>query len=222
MSRLTAIIALSITGLWAVGCEELEGLQEAMDAANEENKADDADYEDTGWFDEEDDNKSNADDDEDRSSDDDEDDKDPDSDEDNERTDYDDQSDDDNRDSTDEDKESGDEYQCPEGARQTTNLDDLGFCLFENLALPDTDTLEPYCHWLEDGYIGFHWETDGTLEYSCPEGSRWSSNGQGLDFCLFEDLVLPEAEVEPYCHFLLDGYIGFSWYLDDIDATMSF
>ena len=46
----------------------------------------------------------------------------------------------------------------------------------------------------------------------CPESARYTNNGEGLEFCLFEDLELPAAEdVRSYCHFVADGYMGFSW-----------
>jgi hypothetical protein len=102
---------------------------------------------------------------------------------------------------------------CPAGARFATNGAGLNFCLFEDVALPNASDVTPYCHYLESGYMGFHWtETPATAGYVCPEGSYKTTNGAGLGFCIFDDLWLPPAEdLAPYCHYLEDGYLGFSW-----------
>ncbi|MFV8752786.1 hypothetical protein ACNOYE_19755 [Nannocystaceae bacterium ST9] len=96
------------------------------------------------------------------------------------------------------------DYECPAGAYLSTNGAGLDFCIFGDLDLPEADALTPYCHYLDEGYIGYHWDM-------CPTEARFATNGAGLNFCLFEDLVLPDAEVDPYCHWLELGYIGFSW-----------
>lgn len=96
-------------------------------------------------------------------------------------------------------------YVCPDGSYNSTNGAGSGFCVYDNLSLPEADALTPYCHWLEYGYIGYHWDI-------CPEGSRYAENGAGDAFCLFENIALPEAnDVAPYCHWLEYGYLGFSW-----------
>jgi hypothetical protein len=48
-------------------------------------------------------------------------------------------------------------YSCPAGFRQTTNGADLGFCLVENLTIPASPPVSPYCDYLQSGYIGFSW-----------------------------------------------------------------
>ena len=96
-------------------------------------------------------------------------------------------------------------YTCPDGSYKTDNGAGLGFCIFDELGLPEAENLTPYCHYLEDGYIGYHWDM-------CPADARFTTNGAGLNFCLFEDVVLPDAnDVDAYCHWLDQGYIGFSW-----------
>ncbi len=48
--------------------------------------------------------------------------------------------------------------------------------------------------------------------YECPESSRRSTNGEGLEFCIFDIPELPDSpDVGPYCDNLYDGYIGFGW-----------
>jgi hypothetical protein len=90
---------------------------------------------------------------------------------------------------------------CPDDARYATNGAGQAFCLFENMVLPNANDVEPYCHWLEYGYIGFSWtETPATANYVCPAGSYKSDNGAGLGFCVFDGLWLPPAEdLAPYC-----------------------
>ncbi|MCH9684844.1 MAG: hypothetical protein K0V04_25640, partial [Deltaproteobacteria bacterium] len=102
---------------------------------------------------------------------------------------------------------------CPDDARYAVNGAGQAWCVFEGLTLPAADDVEPYCHWLADGFIGFHWTaSDGTASYDCPDGAYASSNGAGLDFCIFDGLDLPQAEnLEPYCHWLDYGYFGYSW-----------
>ena len=96
-------------------------------------------------------------------------------------------------------------YGCPDGAYYTTNGAGSGFCIYDGLQLPQADNLTSYCHWLEYGYIGYHWDI-------CPEEARYAVNGAGAGFCLFENLELPPAEdLGPYCDYLEQGYIGFSW-----------
>lgn len=46
--------------------------------------------------------------------------------------------------------------------------------------------------------------------YRCPSASWYSTNGEGLGFCLVTGIVLPVG-AEPYCHWLSYGYIGFTW-----------
>jgi hypothetical protein len=46
-------------------------------------------------------------------------------------------------------------YVCPSGFRQTTNGADLGFCLIENLTIPANLNVQPYCDYLQSGYMGF-------------------------------------------------------------------
>ena len=103
---------------------------------------------------------------------------------------------------------------CPEGFTWTTNLADLQFGLLQGVELPQAENLTAYCHWLQDGYIGFHWDQEtGEGDYQCPDGSRQTTNGAELEFCLWEDLD-PHPLAQPYCYYLEDGYMGYSWPLD--------
>lgn len=114
-----------------------------------------------------------------------------------------------------------DGYQCPEGMDYATNGDDLAFCLFNDLPLP-REAVDPYCHYLNDGYMGFSFPEEPVLAsgYDCPEHSRYATNYAGHGFCIFDDLVLPPVDdVQPYCHWVNDGYIGFHWPLNRGDET---
>lgn len=104
---------------------------------------------------------------------------------------------------------------CPAEARYAPNGSGQGYCVWDQVSLPPADDLAAYCDYLHEGYIGFSWtDTPATAGYTCPEGARQTDNGAGLSFCLFEDLWLPPAEdLAPYCHYLDDGYFGFSWSL---------
>lgn len=80
--------------------------------------------------------------------------------------------------------------QCPSGAKSSTNGKDLDFCWFENLSVPAK--ARPYCSYLNsDQTIGYYF--DSRLNAKCPNSARSSSNGQGLDFCLFEDISVPKG-----------------------------
>jgi hypothetical protein len=102
-------------------------------------------------------------------------------------------------------------YECPAGFRRTDNGAGTGFCVADDLNLPET-AVAAYCNYLEDGYLGFSWDL-------CPEAARYAENGEGTAFCLFEDLVLPEAPVYDYCDYLEDGYLGFSYDEDESNAS---
>lgn len=49
-------------------------------------------------------------------------------------------------------------YAFPAGATHTADGAGNAVCRWEGFAVPDTPTLEPYCLYLSDGYIGFSWE----------------------------------------------------------------
>ncbi len=102
---------------------------------------------------------------------------------------------------------------CPDDARYADNGAGQAFCLFEGITLPAANDVAPYCHWLDYGYVGYQWTASAaTASYSCPAGSYASTNGAGLDFCIFDDLDLPNApELTPYCHWLEYGTIGYHW-----------
>lgn len=101
---------------------------------------------------------------------------------------------------------------CPAGWRYATNDDDMAFCLYEDISAPAA--AEAYCDWLQDGYIGYYWaeEDKSGAAHSCPPYSNHATSEIGLDFCLFEDIVLPDShDIQPYCDWLQDGYIGYQW-----------
>ena len=101
---------------------------------------------------------------------------------------------------------------CPEHARYAPNGVGQGYCLFEDIELPEAD-VSAYCHYLEYGYIGFSWtESAATAGYTCPDGSYYAPNGAGTGYCVFDDLGLPEADgLSAYCYYLEYGYLGYSW-----------
>lgn len=100
---------------------------------------------------------------------------------------------------------------CAEQARYATNGAGQAYCLYEDISLPDAE-VDTYCHYLDYGYIGYSWTASpATAPYTCPGGAYLASNLQGTDYCVFNDLPLPEVELTPYCHYLDDGYIGYSW-----------
>ena len=111
---------------------------------------------------------------------------------------------------------------CPAGWRYATNDDDLAFCLYENIEAPAG--AEAYCDWLQDGYIGYYWpeeDKSGDL-HDCPPHSNYATSEIGLDFCLFEEIALPDShDVEPYCDWLQDGYIGYQWPLAEREGSGS-
>jgi hypothetical protein len=92
---------------------------------------------------------------------------------------------------------------CSANARYATNQQELGFCLFD-VGKPPANA-SSYCHYLDDGYIGFMWSL-------CPPGATFQTNKDGLHFCVFENLKLPpHTEVTAECEHLREGYIGFSF-----------
>jgi hypothetical protein len=109
---------------------------------------------------------------------------------------------------------------CPAGSRYATNGSNLAFCIFEDLGKPAGAQMQPYCNYLQSGYIGYDWSvTAASASYSCPDGSRHSSNGAGTDFCIFE--VQPPTWAQPYCDYLQDGYIGYSWLICPTGARLA-
>jgi len=111
---------------------------------------------------------------------------------------------------------------CPEGASYTTSAG-KAFCLFKGIVLPKAD-VKPYCHYLKSGYIGFSWtESDVTKDYKCPGSAVYKPNNAGTGYCLWRELTpFPSDNVEPHCHELEKGYIGFSWSPDGTtDSTSS-
>ena len=89
-----------------------------------------------------------------------------------------------------------------------------GYCVFDDLGLPEADGLSAYCYYLEYGYLGYSWDL-------CPEGTRYTTNGAGTAFCLWEEVELPEApDLQAYCYYVEDGYLGFHW--TDTPATAGY
>jgi hypothetical protein len=111
-------------------------------------------------------------------------------------------------------------YSCPDGFRYATNLGNLAFCVVPIPELPQSPSLSPYCHYIDDGYMGFSWSIADDPSYQCPAGAAAADNGAGDRYCLWQPIVLPQVEdVKAYCHWLHDGYIGFHWPLASADGT---
>jgi len=100
---------------------------------------------------------------------------------------------------------------CPPVARYATNGAGLAFCLFEHIALPNTDRIGEYCDSLHEGILGFAWPlVPAAANYVCPSGALRTTDGDALGFCLFDTRSAPAA-ASPYCSYVADGYIGYSW-----------
>ncbi len=98
---------------------------------------------------------------------------------------------------------------CPTGSRYATNGSNLAFCIFDGIEQPSS-TVGEYCDYLQSGYIGYSWtDAPANASYVCPTGSWKDTNGYGSDFCIFD--VAPPSWAQPYCTYLDDGYIGYSW-----------
>ena len=110
---------------------------------------------------------------------------------------------------------------CPDGGRYATNGDDVAFCLYENITLPAAPDVAPYCNYLQSGYIGFSWDiTTATASYTCPAGARYATNGAGGGFCIYDTPGAP-AWATPYCDYLSQGYIGYSWRICPPGGTLT-
>jgi uncharacterized repeat protein (TIGR01451 family) len=80
--------------------------------------------------------------------------------------------------------------ECPNGANFATNGEDLNFCWFEDLPVPEQ--ANAYCDYLSSHQIiGYYF--DMTLNAACPSGIRSGSDGNNLNFCLFENIPVPEG-----------------------------
>jgi hypothetical protein len=106
-----------------------------------------------------------------------------------------------------------DEPVCPDGAFSAVR-DGLAHCMFEILEFPEA-VLLPHCDYLEDGTLGFRWEGPEMEDtFSCPEGARYATTGEGDNYCLFEGLLpwLPaDSGLAPHCDWVADGLLGYSW-----------
>jgi hypothetical protein len=96
---------------------------------------------------------------------------------------------------------------CPPGGTLTTSSTGA-FCIWENLSLPRN--AGAYCEYLSQGYFGFEYPLRGNYGYRCPSGFTQTTNRAGLGFCLVENVGEP-SQVAPYCNYLSQGYIGYSW-----------
>jgi hypothetical protein len=61
------------------------------------------------------------------------------------------------------------EYVCPDGSVSTDNGVGTQFCLWQPIVLPQVEDVKAYCHWLHDGYIGFHWPLEGDDNPESPD-----------------------------------------------------
>ena len=99
---------------------------------------------------------------------------------------------------------------CPEGWRLESNGWNRLFCITDGFEVPQAN-LTPYCHYIDDGYVGFHWLTLADPDYVCPDGTRQTTNGAELSFCLWEDLDIHTTDAKPYCETLEEGVVGYLW-----------
>lgn len=92
-------------------------------------------------------------------------------------------------------------YECPAGWRLAPNYAGAAFCLREQL--PVTAAVSPRCDHLGDGWIGYvdagaaACTADATTVANAPLQCRY-------DFT-------PAKRADPYCHWIDQGYFGFSW-----------
>lgn len=102
---------------------------------------------------------------------------------------------------------------CADGMRLAPNGEGQLFCLKESITLPKSGEPRAYCEHVADGYIGFLYNLNfDNRKYDCPEGMRQAPNGEGQIYCLLEDLpVSNKTNLDSYCDFLNDGYIGYLW-----------
>ena len=102
---------------------------------------------------------------------------------------------------------------CSPEMKWTSNQADLFFCTIDNIKLPKTGNPRQFCQFVEQGSIGFTYDlTYENRKYFCPYPFKEVNYG-GLEiFCLLENLpVSNKTNLKAYCHFLADGYIGYSW-----------
>jgi hypothetical protein len=66
-----------------------------------------------------------------------------------------------------------------------------------------------YCDYVADGYFGYAWPLAEDPDHVCPGGTRQTDNGEGLGFCLLENLEIPGL-ARPYCD-AAAGYFGYEW-----------
>ncbi|MFT7625112.1 MAG: hypothetical protein ACI9WU_004303 [Myxococcota bacterium] len=104
---------------------------------------------------------------------------------------------------------------CPTGSRLSTDGYEHGLCLFEGLDVPVSGDFEPFCHWLHQGWLGYSWRTGDVPGYVCPQGWDKTVSDDGVNqFCMRQLDVMPKSnDVQPYCHFLYQGFLGFEWEL---------
>lgn len=101
-------------------------------------------------------------------------------------------------------------YECPSGSFFVKKDNDQ-FCLFY-FRVPESSDVRPYCGYLNNGYIGFSWPINDDVNYRCPTSARQTTNGSDLNFCVFENMQLPQANsLQSYCDDFAKGYVGFSW-----------
>nr|MCH9697528.1 DUF11 domain-containing protein [Gammaproteobacteria bacterium] len=97
---------------------------------------------------------------------------------------------------------------CPEPAQFDTNGTDLNFCWFELSSVPTG--AKPYCGYLNSHQtLGYYYDINLPME--CPEHSRATTNGDNLNFCLFEDIPLPQGAVAQCEGLENDRRIGYSF-----------
>ncbi len=98
--------------------------------------------------------------------------------------------------------------ECPKGAKFATNGKDLNFCWFEDLPVPDQASA--YCDYLSSHQIiGYYF--DMSFNAACPSDARSASNGEDIDFCLFENIPVPEGAQAQCDELNTNRRIGYSF-----------
>lgn len=97
---------------------------------------------------------------------------------------------------------------CPEPARFDSNGEGLNFCWFDIASVPTG--AKPYCDYLNSHQtVGYYYDIN--LPLVCPEFARATTNGDNLNFCLFEDIPVPAGATTQCDSLDTEGRIGYSF-----------
>ena len=98
--------------------------------------------------------------------------------------------------------------QCPAPAQFATNGKDLNFCWFELSSVPKE--AKSYCDYL-NSHQTLGYAFDIKLPLVCPSGARATTNGSNLNFCLFEEINIPDGASAQCDDLDSEGRIGYSF-----------